>query len=70
MKYYAYLSKSTPNGDEPESEFRASNPDRLREFIEAYWLNMKIPEGTWEKMLEGWPFIFPQDGTIHIEIEG
>lgn len=64
LRFHAFL-----DGD--EKEFKTSNPERLREFIEAYWLDGPIPEDAWKRMFENGDAIhFPQSGTVHIEIDG
>lgn len=67
LRFHAFLN----NPGRDEKEFKASNPERLREFIEAYWLDGPIPEDAWKRMFENGDAIhFPKSGTVHIEIDG
>lgn len=66
LRFHAFLN----NPGRDEKEFKASNPERLREFIEAYWLDGPILDSVWELLLKsGAAMHFPQSGTVHIEVE-
>lgn len=72
MKYHAFLSTGRNNRDglPEEKEFKASTLERLREFIEVYWLGTSIPEDRWDQMInDGWDLVYYGVGTINIEIE-
>lgn len=60
MKYHAFLGND-------EKEFKASSWERLREFIEVYWLNYNLSEETWKRLLRGEAVHFITVGTIHLE---
>lgn len=50
-----------------EKELRASTPEKLREFIEIYWLGYSLSEESWNRLLNGDCIQFTGYGSIHLE---
>jgi uncharacterized protein YpmS len=74
LKYHAfkeatYKNLTTCQLEVEVKEFIASTDERLREFIEAYWLDYNLSEETWKNLLRGDAITFKGHGTIHLEIE-
>jgi hypothetical protein len=64
LRFRAYLN----NPGRGEKEFKASSPERLREFIEAYWLDGgRLTDEEWDRVcFHGHSFSLPRIGTIHV----